>query len=328
MLSFSTIVYSRDYPLLEFQARSMARFLDPADVASISVILNTVDEQDLRDRLADLLPAYGALQDRVRLVGGDEILMPPGRQSRTGLWERAYVNARFRIPFVRRQGWRGNNGYRLQQALKLASARIAGSDRLVILDTKNVFLRQVQETDFFTPDGRGKIALIEPRSDYHRNWLQQSLAALDVDRQCDEVGRTTTFATPFPVKREILMGLLDEIDRGYGSVQALFASRRRPSEFMLINAYCLKHLGGVEACFADSPPEYLGIWPDYTPDRLSEELNRLDDPEPLVLGLHNRAVACLSVEQKDALVAALDQRGISTPEQTDNILRRTEGLSR
>ena len=327
MLSFATIVYSRDFPLLELQALSMARFVPLEQVASISVIMNDADEPKLHPQIEALLPAYGALQEKVRVLGGDHLLLSNQHTTSPRLAEQMYVDHRYRIPFVRRQGWRGNNGYRLQQALKLASARCAGSDNIVLLDTKNVFLRPVCVLDFFSEDGRGRLSFLPPKAAFHRNWLAQSLSALEMETSVDDISETTTFATPYPVNRAIMTGLLDEIDQRYGSVQALFASKRRPSEFMLINAYCFKHLGGPEMCFERSDPVNIGLWPDHSASMTDTELDRLKLPEAFSLGLHNRAVGQWSPDQRSKLFDAFAARSICSQKTAERVLLRTSELS-
>lgn len=327
MLSFATIVYDKDYPLLELQARSLAQFADSAIVGSISVILNHVNEQALEQALTPLLTAYGPLRSKVRLVRGDDILRANDRRTSPRLLERLYVDYRKSIPFVRRQGWRGNNGYRLQQALKLASARCAATDRMVLLDTKNVFLRPLQEFDFFGDDGRARVALLKPEAVFHRNWLGESLSALGQSIQVDEIEQTTTFATPYPVRRDLVLALLNEIDQRYGSVQALFASKRRPSEFMLINAFCLAQDGGIETFFERADPVNIGIWPDYPVERIEMELEKLENPDALCLGLHNRAVIALRADHKSRLLAALENRGLCSAREAQDILLQTGGLN-
>lgn len=327
MLSFATIVYGKDYPLLELQARSMARFLDPAEVASISIIMNDVDEPPLRRNLSEILPFYGSLAAHVQIVCGDDILLPGNKRSSPRAFERAYVDHRYRIPSVRRQGWRGNNGYRMQQALKLASARCAGSDRIVLLDAKNVFLRPLSESDFFSSDGKGRIQFLKPELVFHRNWLSQSLLAFEAGCEVDDVSETTTFVTPYPVRRDVLLGVLDEIDARYGSVQALFASKRRPSEFMLINAYCFKQHGGPHADFEKADPINIGLWPEYDEAKVSAELDRLNDPDALSIGVHNRAVAQLGTKHLDQLLGAFEDRGICSRTRTRDVLQRIGALS-
>ena len=150
-MSFVTVVYSRDYPLLELQALSMARFLDTGQVGSIQVVMNDCNEAVLERALEPLLAAYGPLAAKLRILRGDDLL---------------------------REGWRGNDGYRMQQALNLAAAARAPCERVVILDTQNLFLRPVTAEDFFTSDVRGKLTFLRPENECHRAWWRESLNAL------------------------------------------------------------------------------------------------------------------------------------------------------
>ncbi|WP_188127678.1 DUF6492 family protein [Ruegeria intermedia] len=320
-------MYSKDYPLLELQARSFARFVDPEQVASIHVVLNDVDEAGLRARLAPILPAYGALQSKVRIVGGDELLLGPDRSSRRSLADRVLIEGRHRIPFVRKGGWRGNNGYRTQQVLKLGAARIAESEQMVILDTKNLFLRSFDRAEFFSEGGAARLPFIPVRSEYHRNWLLESLNALQVKAPDLDTLKTTTFSTPFPVRRSLVLGLLDEINERFGSVQSLFGSRRRPSEFMLLNAFCLRADPTLRPWFEDAPSTALGLWPTYSQQKMKDLIARIDDPELLSLGLHNRAVSMLTADTRDRLFKAIARRGISDRATTQSVLDATSALA-
>ncbi|WP_170454541.1 DUF6492 family protein [Ruegeria arenilitoris] len=327
VLSFATIVYSKDYPLLELQARSFARFADPAKVASIHVVLNDVDETTLRTRIEPILAAYGPLQSKVRVVGGDEILLGAGQCTRRSLGDRLLIEGRHRIPFVRKGGWRGNNGYRAQQVLKLGAARIAEAEQMVILDTKNLFLRSFTESEFFSDGGAARLPFISVNSEFHRNWLQQSLDALQVTVPDIEALKTTTFSTPFPVRRSLVLEMLDEINERYGSVQSLFGSRRRPSEFMLLNAFCLRSDLALRPWFEDASSTALGLWPTYSQKKLEDLIAGIDEPELLSLGLHNRAVSMLTPETQDRLFDALARRGISDRETTQSVLNATASLA-
>lgn len=327
MLSFSTVVYSKDYPLLELQARSIARFADPARIATIHVILNDINEPALRARVEPLLSAYGPLQPKVRIIGGDDLLLGPGHCARRSLSDRILIENRHRIPFVRKGGWRGNNGYRSQQVLKLGAAREAEAEQMVILDTKNLFLRPFDAADFFAPSGAAKIPFIDVGSDFHRNWLLESLDALQVTAPDLKTLKTTTFSTPFPVRRSLVLALLDEVNDRYGSVQALFGSRRRPSEFMLLNAFCLRSDPSFHPWFEPVPSNALGLWPTYSQKKLADLVSRLGETELLSLGLHNRAISKLPHDLREQVFNALSDRGISDREKTQAALNATSALS-
>ncbi len=327
VLSFVTVVYSKDFPLLELQARSMAKFADFAKLASIHVVLNDRDEVGLRARVDRILEAYGPLREKVRLVRGDEVLLGPGQCKRRTLSDRVLIENRFRLPFIRKGGWRGNNGYRAQQVLKLGSARVASAEQMVILDAKNLFLRAFDEADFFSPSGAARIPFIPVVTDFHRNWLLQSLDALGEPAPDLDVLRTTTFSTPFPVRRSLVLDLLKEINARYDSVQALFASRRRPSEFMLLNAYCLRSDPQLRPWFEEAPSTSAGLWPTFDAAEIAQFLDRLDAPETLSLGLHNRAITKLPLQVQERIFSVLENRGISDRETTKRVLDATSALT-
>lgn len=327
MLSFATVVYSKDYPLLELQALSFARFVDPRNVASIHVIMNDIDEASLRQKIDPILPSYGPLLPKVKVLSGDDVLLGTGHCSERPWRDRVLIENRFRIPFARKGGWRGNNGYRAQQVLKLGAARVADAENIVILDTKNVFLRSFEQSEFFSQDGAAQIPFIPVQSDFHRNWLSESLEALGVNKPDTADLETTNFATPFPVRRSLVLALLDEINARYGSVQALFASRRRPSEFMLLNAFCMGSPEGYVPWFQPIENNSVGMWPTYSQDVLSAQVSRLDDPQSLSLGLHNRAVSKLPEDLRERVFKALESRGISDPARTKAVLDQTSALS-
>jgi len=327
LLDFVTVVYSRDYPLLELQARSFERFVDPALVSAIHIVLNDRHEAALRRSLEPILAAYGALRPRVNVVSGDDLLLGPSAGHPGSLRDRVLIENRYRLPFIRKSGWRGNNGYRMQQVLKLGAARVAGTDRMVILDAKNLFLRPVSYSDFFAESGAARVRFIPVESDFHRNWLRESLDVLDVRQPDFSLIRTTTFSTPFPVRRSLVLALLEDINRRYGSVQALFASRRRPSEFMLLNALCMKGGDGYGPWFEPSDPLNIGLWPAYAPEQLAELVSQLGDPSALSLGLHNRDIAKLAPELRARLFDALARRGICDRKTAEHVLETTTRLS-
>lgn len=327
MLSFATIIYSKDYPLLELQARSFARFVDPAKVASIHVVLNDVDEPALRARVEPLLSAYGPHQSKVQIMGGDDLLLRSGQYGRRSLSDQIRIENRYRIPLVRKGGWRGNNGYRTQQVLKLGVARVAKAEKLVILDTKNLFLRAVEASEFFSESGAARIPFMKVTSDFHRNWLLQSMDALQVPVPDLDSLNTTTFSTPFPVRRSLVRELLDEINVRYGSVQSLFGSRRRPSEFMLINAFCLRADSSLRPWFEAAPNTAVGLWPTYSQQKLAQLVARIGDAETLSLGLHNRAISNLPADLKSHVFNILAEREICDRETAESVLRATSALA-
>ena len=121
-----TVVFEPELPLLELQAKSMARFLDPAYAARIIVLDNTA--KGMSDRVWNRLwRSYGALGGSVELVSG---------KSLSGGVEAA--------------GWYS------QQVLKLAVSGIVETPTYLTLDSKNHFVRAAGATDFEAANGRAR----------------------------------------------------------------------------------------------------------------------------------------------------------------------------
>ena len=326
-LSFVTVVYRADFPLLTIQARSMAAFVDPDIVGSIDIVVNDINDTEIRDKIGDMLDSYGRLRDLVRVHLGDDVLMRPRDRAPRTLFETLYVDNRYRIPMVRKGGWRGNNGYRMQQAIKLASARIVAAEGMVILDAKNFFVRDVTVADYFDENGKARIAFLAPEVSFHTQWLEESLSALFVPTALSDIAHTTTFSTPFPVRRSLVLDVLAEVEQHYGSAQALFASKRRPSEFMLLNAYCLKHAGGPEAYFSEVEQLNVGIWPDQDSATVDLAFAQLEAGAALSVGMHYRAFSRMSEEQKARLAAILSSAGLGESSELVDVFEKTQRLN-
>ncbi|SFT48149.1 DUF6492 family protein [Sedimentitalea nanhaiensis] len=322
MLTLVTIVFSGDVELLRYQARSIARFVAPDDIAEVLVIMNDVDETGLRAELNEIAPEYGALAGKLRILGGDDVLLGVTRSRRRTPFEFLYVEHRNRLPFLASKGWRGGNGYRMQQALKLASARAASTDRMLILDAKNILLRNLDPAEFFDDQNRACAVYNVPEPVYHRSWLRHSLRALDVPVDIDDIPETTGYETPYPVNRQLMLRVLDEVAQRFGSVQALFASKKRPSEFMLLFASCLKNEGNVGRWYSRYQGRHLGIWKEYGAETINGILDEAESRPPLTLGLHRNAIAQFSQQQRSRIIgiydsAGLDLRPLFGPETTD-----------
>ncbi|WP_170420368.1 hypothetical protein [Ruegeria arenilitoris] len=84
----------------------------------------------------------------------------------------------------------------------------------------------------------------------------------------------------------------------------------------------------VKLAFGSRPAHVARIhWPTYSQQKLEDLIARIDDPELLSLGLHNRAVSMLTPETQDRLFDALASRGISDRETTQSVLNATASLA-
>lgn len=71
----------------------------------------------------------------------------------------------------------------------------------------------------------------------------------------------------------------------------------------------------------------VGFWPSFSDAECAEMMHRLDAPEALMLGLHNRAVAGLPGDLRDRIFAELETRGICDRPRAEAVLSRTAALS-
>ncbi|WP_037307633.1 DUF6492 family protein [Ruegeria halocynthiae] len=310
MISLVTIAFSGDLDLLRYQAQSLARMAHPDAVTDINLIINDVNEDHIRRRLEDIRPAYGPHAPKVRIFGGDELLLGMDRKRRRSLTEWLYVENRYRLPFVASGGWRGGNGYRMQQALKLASARITKTDRVLILDGKNIFLRDLDPAEFFDDEDRGLSTQHAPTAEFHQKWLNESLKVMGVNKTADDIAFTTGFATPNPINRQLMLRVLDEVAESHGSVQALFASKLRATEFMLLFASCIRNEGSIDRFYGEFTGEHLGIWKEYPSEMIDKVIAEAEAAPSPTFGVHRKALKHLNEDQRSHLIALFETRGL------------------
>ena len=138
-ITLVTVVHSTDLPLLALQARSIARFGRNVGIEAIHIFVNDRDAAAVMDQVRHLIPHYGALSERVRVFSGSDVFEnAAGRTGMRALFHH-FISQRPILQLINRGGWKGNDGWRLQQAFKLASARVAAgiSTPLVVSATSS-----------------------------------------------------------------------------------------------------------------------------------------------------------------------------------------------
>lgn len=304
-LTFVTVVPASEVPLLALQARSLAVHGAGLDRARVLVLVNDRNEAHVRGQVEALRPEWGPLADRVRIAGGADLFTT--RPKSVAARFRALVASAPWLQGISRGGWQGNDGWRLQQAFKLAAARIVDTSHIVYLDAKNMFIRALEMDDFIAPDGRARswFSAHEGNSAY---WLGQSQQALGVPA-APVPSEVTTYITPFAVQTDVVHALLDAFEARNGPVQNHFAIRlNNMTEFMLLNAWCNRHLGGVRAVFAEGGMRSFTLWGDT--DLMQRILIEARDLRGKCIGLHRRALASMSEANRELATALMVQGGI------------------
>ena len=234
----------------------MAAYFEIDDVEAIYVIINDKDEMSCADKVHSMLPLYGALRDRVRIIVPSEILEWNFAQAirPSFLLKRLIVHHR-KFFFLRvNKGWRGNHGWLMQQAFKLCIARVVTSEFTLILDCKNFLVGPTTSFDFVSPCGRPKSNLRTP-SPAQRTWIKRAFEIFAISAPGPEE-QTAPSTTPFCIRTEILQDCLNEAERRLGPIEGYFGYRpfwarggKKASEFMIMYAYVTYRFGGWLSIF-------------------------------------------------------------------------------
>lgn len=317
LLDLVTVVYGGEIALLQLEARSIARFLDPEGVGAILVIVNDREEDAVVARVRALLPDYGPFAGRVEILRPDALFaLRPARFGPRGPWAKAralFTANRWRYPFGVKGGWRGNRGWAVQQALKLAVARHGSGSHLLILDAKNHFVRPVSRASFVAPDGRALARLAAPNRK-HQRWNAVSFRFLGAPPP-EPGALSPPTVTPFVIRRSDLLASLEAVEGRAGPVEAFFARKRsEESEFALIHAAVAGRAGGVAAAFAPGLRPAATIRPKHDDARVGALLALVEAGEMDVLSVHKRRLGRFSPDQLARLRAIWAAAGLDARE--------------
>lgn len=314
MLSIVTVVFRDEIALLRLQAVSLARFFRAADVTEILVLVNDVEESATVEAVRQILPAYGPLADRVRIMRPDTLFAEgtpprgPFARARSAL---TWLPKRLDHPLCR--GWRGNPGWRIQQALKLAAARVATGSHLLVLDAKNHFLAPVAAADFVAPDGRARWRLITvPQA--QRAWVTASfrrfgLAPPPADRPLPPS------VTPFCVARPVLTEALLAIEARVGPVEAFFATNPgKETEFMLVLAFVFARHGALEPVFAEGLAPPATVFHAASSARIGAVLGEAERGAAKIFAVHRLRAGSMSEEERLRIAALWRERHLVADE--------------
>ena len=207
-LSVVTVVFEAEVPLLELQARSIARHVPDGVFDEILVIDNSRRglPEHARRRIRDEL---GDHADRLAFA------------SRADLGPTA-ADA---------------SGWRTQQSLKLMAARRLAADHYVVLDAKNHFIRSTTRTDFLDPvtglPHGGLHSFVEHPL---RPQLELVAYGLGLDPAAT-VERFTATVPPIVLDRRVVDDLVTDVGRGDADRFPGEFERSGYTEFFLYSAW-------------------------------------------------------------------------------------------
>jgi hypothetical protein len=273
-LSVVTVVFEAEVPLLELQARSIARHVPDGVFDEVMVIDNS---------RRGLSPTA---QQRIRAELG-------GHAARTTFATRDDLGV----------GGSSATGWRTQQSLKLMAARRLTSDHYVVLDAKNHFIERTTRADFF--DARTGL----PHGGIHsferhplRAQLERVASGLGLDPAV-AVERFTATAPPVVLDRRVVDELVVDVGRGDPDRFPVEFERAGYTEFFLYSAWQVARGATPDDLVSGrslvSPTVWVGAC---GPGDVRAVLDRAARSETTTLAVHRRALAKLNRESVRSLV--------------------------
>ncbi|HEY8590570.1 MAG TPA: DUF6492 family protein [Naasia sp.] len=285
-LTFVTVVYEAEFPLLRLQARSMARFLSMEQVRDILVLDNSAKGMPQSERAA-LMDEYGRLAPRVTVLRPDEVCRTP-----------------------RGVGWS------VQQVLKLAVAARVRTAAYLVLDAKNHFVAPLP-TDFFsTADGRLRIPAYSFERHPLRRDLERVLAYLGLD-PAPHVARFTATVTPFVLDTGRVRALIADVEARSGRSFAAEFLAHDLTEFFLYSGWIVARGDRLDDVFDLSLPQLPVVWPRAaTGEGVRAAVELAEQRKSPLFAVHRRALATLTDEGIGALSVYWTSSGLfGSPEE-------------
>lgn len=279
-LSFVTVTFEAEVPLLLLQARSMATFATRDLVAEIVVIDNTECGIRRRQHL-DLLAAYGPLATCARIVRPEAIT--------TG------------VPAA--------SGWVRQQILKLMVSRSIATRQYVVLDAKNHLISS-PTTDFFSaPDGRARVPTYSFVDHPLRRHLEQVLRYTGLpDTHLD---RFTATVTPFVLDTARVVDMIAGVEHRSGRSFADEFVDHDLTEFFLYSAWILAAGNEFDHVFADSHVRCPVVWPRRANvEGVEQAIAEANEQLGPFFSVHRRALATLDRRASTVLADFWVDRGI------------------
>lgn len=290
-LDLVTVFHSGDAELLKLQGLSINTFFTHDDIGTITLIANESSAYlDTLDRTA-LTAFYGDLQDRVVFV------------SRADLGLDAAIK------------W----GWKSQQALKLLSHRCASSERCLILDTKNHFVRDCGVSDFFDSTNTPRL-YYRKKFGQQQTWIRNSFQYFDAPAPADPDEKHLPTITPYPVKTKVLSAICEMIAKQSGSVAKLFNDPGfEGTEFYLVYSYLHTLEGGLKKNARPDgvmPLTLFAGWPheDRDIDRIIADVAK---GKCLSFALHKNRKVAISAQQWRDIQTMWDGLGLTIPSVID-----------
>lgn len=284
MIDLITVVFEKEIPLIEIQARSIELYIDTDIIRNIYVVVN--DD----DHIIDLInPAWwGIHSHKVQIIPRSKYGVDPTLI-----------------------GWDS------QQMYKLFAAESAESSWSMCLDAKTWFVQKLQWDKLFDTDGRVRFGNMYVNPVFKS--AQVFLEELYNIRMTQIVGPG---GVPFMFHTETVKSMFKELDTPF--LEFFSTHVRLPAnitEFMLYSAYVTHKHGNYSSLYSGST--YYGVQniADFQIDKFDRMIMRMNYSQTLTASIHLRVYPLLTDQQFDDWCDFLVEKNLTTTiENTKNRL--------
>ena len=287
--SLVTVVYEPEFDLLALQARSIQCFCPENMIDSIIVIDNSFRPLP-RDKKLRLIAEYGSFAKFVRILRAEEIAGIPETK-----------------------------GWTAQQILKLMVAAHVQTERYVVLDAKNHFVRSLTPEFLEAPDGRARINVYSYENHPLRGHLVSVLSYLGIYSD-DYLRRFTTCATPFVMYTDIVRRLVHDIgEKDHARFETVFV-RNQLTEFFLYTGYIIKSGVSVGALYDFHQPFCPVVWPETADEKgCTSAIAHSSESRTPLFGIHRRAIVTFGKRERDLIAEFWFNRNLFETKEAANL---------
>jgi hypothetical protein len=270
VINLITVVYQKEIPYLEIQARSIAQYFHPFTISTITVVIN--DSKDVHGLIDPSW--YGNLQGKLKVLHISELTDLP----LTHNWDS-------------------------QQLCKLLAAKQTNTKWSMILDAKTWFIRPVNTAEFITNNQQKVYTNTVPFSSYfstEKAFVQDWFNVDFNDRMLGPGG------VPFFVHTKTLQNMIEYLEKYTGGRFDQFfnvhvANPHRITEFILYAGYVLYEHKSYDAIYNIQDKLQYQVYnvADWQANHFNEILAQCqENSTALTFSVHRRAYQLLSEEQK------------------------------
>lgn len=211
-LDIVVVSHAGEFDLLRLQAKSIAHFVDPNLINNYIVIWN--DDGPTDYVFETLYKDNSDIKDILRVLPRSTFLSETDRYT----------------------------GWRMQQVLKVLASRVATSEYIYVLDTKNHFIRNVNEFDLFDLGGLPFVSLSDYTGSPFENHLKTCFEYFGFSYSDRFIIDGLPTITPIVQHRKLVIEMTEAIEeKEKKSFQQCFLDMlvfKKSTEFLLYYAYC------------------------------------------------------------------------------------------